>query len=165
MTEQAKRENEKRNRRVLSTVIEFAENLIKTDLPTRWITDADFKETQATSQPYIDAFKNTLPPDPNEVITCCYIFDPQILATATLWFEDEKIFDRFGGWWSLKTDLFWINGFGSLQSATSAYDAQVICKGIGNVTHNSVLPNRLLKNSKNSSYFFNASSRLGIDFF
>ena len=46
----------------------------------------------------------------NEIITSGYVFDISILDQATLWFEDKENLDRFGGLWTLKSDVFWVNG-------------------------------------------------------
>lgn len=164
-SEEAKKENEQRNKRILAALIEFAENIIQTDLIGN--NFEEFKEAQAKYQLYINKFREALMPDPNEVITSGFIFDSQILFEAAKWFEDKKNLDRFGGWRKLKSDLFWINGFGSLQNVVSARDAHVIREGIGNVVDEGRLPGRSLKNTDGSSYFYNSSARkrLGVDFY
>jgi hypothetical protein len=164
-TEEAQQKNKERKQLVIDALVAFANNIIAANLPASWNTIEEFKAAQAKSQPYIDTFRKALLPDPNEVITSGYIFDPDILVKTAEWFENKENIERLGGWWSLKSDLFWVNGFGSLQGATSARDAQVIREGIGNVVDDKNLPPRTLKNSDGSSYFFDAASRLGWDFF
>ena len=91
------------------------------------------------------------------------MFDPKILCDTAKWFEDNV--GRFGDWWTKQSDVFWVNGFGKLESKLSSRDAQVIRAGIGNLVYDAIIPARTLNNADMSSYFFNSYSRLGVDFY
>ncbi|MHB1949309.1 MAG: hypothetical protein ACYCQI_14475, partial [Gammaproteobacteria bacterium] len=100
----------------------------------------------------------------NEIITCGFVFDPAILERAAKRFE-ENVNKCFGGWWSLQTDVFWVNGFGKLQGRLSSRDAQVVCAGIGRFVDDGRMPPRSFNNSDGTFNFLDPRSRLGLDFF
>src|SRR3990167_4206260 len=152
--------NEKRNNRVLDVIKAFGEGIIQ---KANEYKGNNFAEFQTLCQPVIDQLEKELTPNPNEVITLGYIFDPKILQLTAEWFE--KNVHRFGGWWSIQSDVFWVNGFGLLQSNLSSRDAQVILAGIGNLVDYKIIPPRSLNNRDGTSYFYNPSSRLGQNFY
>jgi hypothetical protein len=154
----AKQINEKRNQRILSAIIRFGEAIIESKADNK-----SFETYQAHCKPLIDQLEKDLQPDSKDVVNKGYVFDPKILHDAMKWFEDNV--KRFGGWWSNKSDVFWVNGIGKLQSRLSSRDAQVIRAGIGDLVDNERLPARTLNNSDGLSYFFNTTSRLGKDFY
>jgi len=166
-SEEAKKINEARKNRVLTILIEFAENILKRkkDLPTRWNTIDEFKAAQARCQPEINTLrKDLLGIVSNQTITAGYILDSHIPVELTQWFERPDNLDRFGGWWSLVSDLFYVHGYGSLQYVAAARDAHIFQAGIGMVVDHGFLPARSLTGSGGTSHF-EASSRLGLDFY
>ena len=144
--------NEKRNNRVLDVIKAFGEGIIQ---KANEYKGNNFAEFQTLCQPVIDQLEKELTPNPNEVITLGYIFDPKILQLTAEWFE--KNVHRFGGWWSIQSDVFWVNGFGLLQSNLSSRDAQVIRPGIGHLVNSKIMPARTLNNADGTSYFYNSS--------
>jgi hypothetical protein len=110
-----------------------------------------------------EIFERKLQSEKSQAITCGFIFDPKILLDTILWFE--KNLSHFGDYFSPKSDVFWINGFGKLQSMLSARDAQVIKAGIQNVIDENIMPVRSLKNPDGGSYYYNTSSDLGRNFY
>ncbi len=166
-SEQAQLENEKRNQRVLNAVKAFGLGIIKVRAELEDKAEEEkqmsFEELQTHCKNVIDQFEKDLQGDPKEVIKLGFIFDPKILRDTTEWFE--KNVTHFGGWWSIQSDIFWVNGIGKLQNYLSARDAQVIRAGIGNFVDNGTVPPRTLKNNDGSSYFFNSSSHLGVGFY
>ena len=153
-------ENEKRNKRVLDAIKAFGEGIL---LKAREYKGNNVAEFQTLCQSVIDQLEKELTPNPNEVITLGYAFDLKILQQAAEWFA--KNVSRFGGWRSIQSNVFWVNGFGLLQSNVSSRDAQVIRNGIGILVDDKIIPPRSLNNFDDSSYFYNSSSRLGRDFY
>ena len=164
-SEEAMQANAARNKRILDAVKQFGESILQTVIeePARW-SETALKAAQEKCQLAINAFQTTLQNTFKDVITSGYLFDISILHEAMVWLETKENLDRFGSWWQLKSDIFWVNGIGSLQSITAARDAQVVRAGIGNVVDGRALPARDLKNEDGPSLFL-PSSRLGLDFF
>ena len=160
-SDEAKQANEKRNQRVLDVIKKFGEGIIKK--AEEFKSDRSFKEFQIQCQSIIDQLESDLTAGMKEVIISGYIFDPSILQKAAEWFNDNQ--HRFSSFWSNRGDVFWINGFGKLQSKLSSRDAQIILKGAGNFIDDGEMPNRTLNNADGTSDFFNLTSRLGVDFY
>ena len=159
--------NAARNERIFAAVKQFGESILQAGIaeePAQLSAEV-LQPAQVKYQSAIDAFRATLQATLNDVITSGYVFDTSILHQAMTWFEQENNLDRFGGWWTLASDVFWVNGIGSLQCVASSRDAQVCRKGIGDVVDNYQMPERGLKNADRSSLFSLTSSRLGLDFF
>lgn len=159
VSKKAIEENENRNQRILASIKRFGEGITETKADK----NMSFEAYQIRCKSLIDQLEKDLQPDIKTVITTGYVFDPKILHIAAKWFEDNV--GRFGGWWSVQSDVFWVNGFGKLQSKLSSRDAQVTRAGIGYLVDDGVVPGRTLNNSDKTSYFFNSSSRLGVDFY
>lgn len=169
--------NDKRMKRYLNALEQFAKSIIKAKMPKIkskiGMSVQDVEDAQVKCQSIINRLQEALQPDPNEVVTCGYIFDTKIFYLAFKLFESKL--RRFGGWETLKTTLFWVNGFGSLQAIASARDAHVIREGIGYVIRNKKFPERTFENPDRGSYytikifgsscFFTPSSGLGRDYF
>lgn len=153
-------ENEKRNQRILDAIKAFGEKVIKASEKYK---GNDFEELQVLCQPVIKQLESDLTLHPNEVIKSGTIFDLTILQKAEEWFEENV--NRFGDWWSIQSDVFWVNGVGKLQSQLSSRDARVIRAGIGDLVDYNKVPTRLLRNSDGASYFYNTSSHLGQDIY
>jgi hypothetical protein len=151
---EAKQKNEKRNLRILTAIKVFGRAIHN-------INDDKFDVFQASCQPLITQLEQDLQADEKEIITSGYIFDTQILNTAAKWFQDN--IKQFGHWSTVQSDVFWINGFGKLQSKLSSRDAQVVRAGVGFFVYDGILPARILNNPDGTSYFFNSDSRLGRD--
>src|SRR3990167_5509031 len=130
-------ENEKRNKRVLDAIKAFGEGIL---LKAREYKGNNVAEFQTLCQSVIDQLEKELTPNPNEVITLGYAFDLKILQQAAEWFA--KNVSRFGGWRSIQSNVFWVNGFGLLQSNVSSRDAQVIRNGIGILVDDKIIPPR-----------------------
>lgn len=62
-------------------------------------------------------------------------------------------------------NIFWVNGFGTLEAQLSPRDAQVIFHGIANLVDNKIAPPRTLHYDNNTSDFYNEHSNLGTTFF
>lgn len=69
--------------------------------------------------------------------------------------------NRFGGWWSIVSDVFWVNGFGQLQSLLSSRDKDVAHHGIGKVVDSKEIPPRGSCSLEGISYI-NSSSGCGV---
>lgn len=165
-SEEAKAINAARKTRIFTALIEFAESILKkkAELPSAWITIEKFRAAQATCQLEINKLReDLLKIVSNQIITAGYILDPQIFVELAQWYKHPNNHERFGDWWSLISDLFWENGFGSLQYVAPARDAQLYQTGIGPVVDDGLLPPHTLKNSDGSSHF-DASSKLGLTF-
>lgn len=155
-SDEAKKANETRNLRVLNAIIKFGESILK--------VKANKEEFQILCQPIIEELEKDLTPNPEEVITSGFIFDPQILSSAVKWWLQDNI-DRFGGSLkSLHSDAFCIYGLGKLQSKLCSRDAQATRASIDSVVRFGEIPARTLTNSDGSCYFSQASG-LGSDFF
>jgi len=164
-SKEAREENEKRNQRVLSAIKKFGQSICEVKVDSRPMS---FEEFQASFKDHINQLEKDLQVRTNELTTSGYIFDPDILHKAAKWFEDNVMNVKgfsFGGWWTNQSDVFWVNGFGKLQSRLSARDAQVVGAGIGRFVDAGNLPSRTLNNSEGTSYFFNSSSGLGRTFY
>lgn len=160
----AKQANEARNKRVLDAIIKFGGALIEKAKEYKDNPDnANFVALQQLCQPLIDQLAQDLTFDPDEVITSGYIFDLAILHDAAKWFETNV--GLFHDWSSCQSDIWWVNGFGKLQSLASARDAHVINAGIINLIENRKVPLRTLMNQNDASDFYHAASRLGVNFF
>ena len=153
-------ENEKRNQRILNAIRAFGEGIIKAK---EKYEGNDFVGLQALCHAFIEQLENDLTLNLNEVIKLGYIFDLTILQKAAEWFRHN--IKRFEGWSSIQSDVFWVNGFGKLQSKLSSRDAQIINVGICGLVDTKKIPMRSLRNENGSHYFYNSSSRLGLDFF
>jgi hypothetical protein len=157
---EAQLENEARIQHILSAVKKFGTSIceVKTN------KNMQFGVFQTLCKPLIDQLETDLQTDTKGMITSGYIFDPKILQEATKWFV-ENVDKRFGGWWSIQSDVFWVNGFGKLQSKLSSRDAQVVNAGIGRVVDQGNLPSRTLNNASGASHFYNSTSHLGASFY
>lgn len=162
---EAKEANEKRNQRVMDAIKRLGEGIIRTRETHPGEDFERFKALQIHCKGLIDQFEKELASIFNEVITSGYIFDPKILQDAIKWFEENVA--RFGDWWSNQSDIFWVNGIGTLQSLLSSRDAQVVYAFIGNlIDHGGNIPPRALNKADGSSYrALDSSSLLGRDFY
>lgn len=158
-SDEAQKINEERNKHVLATIQKFCEKLIESTLDEH----DTLEDCQARCKPYIDQLEKELQPDTKTVITQGFVFDPKIVYDAMQWFEDNAN-QRFGGWWNKKSDMFWVNGIGKLQSKLSARDAQMVREGIYYVVKAEINPKRIL-NNPNLPYFFNSRSHLGQSYY
>lgn len=70
-----------------------------------------------------------------------------------------KNIDRFGGWWDIRTSIFWLNGIGKLQSKLSIRDKQTLWAGVGNLLEKDKIPVRSLNTSLSNL------AHLGLDFY
>lgn len=260
-SDEAKAANDRRKERIVSAVKRFGVAiLLKSKEYKGDIKDYNnFKAFQVLCKPLIEQLERDLTPDPAEIVTSGYIYDPAVLAEALQWFEDHlngcrlflmsseekeihsdtnnlrlhfdptkglfyyfkgveynfkdeltseqrktieglfrqrELFGKdiahleglhqavckallaitskrghtpdltgFGGWWTIISDVFWVNGFGKLQSKLSSRDAQITNEGIGYVVDDGRIPPRTLVNRDRHTYFFNSSSLLGRDFY
>ncbi len=157
-SEEAIRENKARNKQILDAIKKFGEGIIALEY---------VDELRQACQPLIDQLETDLRPDPQQVITSGYIFDPMILHEASHWYTEN--YARFGG--QGKRDIFIINGYGKLQARLSARDAQVVFGGLRCFTNKPDVPPRLNLYKENlykeggSLYFYNLQLRLGIDLY
>jgi len=159
-SDEAKRINEARKNRVLTVLIEFAENILKrkADLPKTWNRIEEFNAAQAKCQPELNKLrKDLLGIVSDQTITAGYILDSHIIVELAQWFNDLNNLKRFGGLRSLVSDLFWVSSYGLLQYIAPACDAHIHGAGIGDVVDNGVIPARTLKNSDASSHFLDGS--------
>lgn len=132
------KETEERMKPYLTALNKFIKEIVKAKADT-------YLELEAKCESSIKKFRHSLIPNPNQVITSGYIFDPQILCTAMELVEPfEKNTVLSGGWCSNKSAFFWVYGIGSLQACASVCDIQIFKEGIYNVINESTLPNRLL---------------------
>lgn len=259
---EAKAANDRRNERILSAVKRFGKAILLKSKEYKGDKEDynNFKAFQALCEPLIEQLERDLRPDPHEIITSGYIYDPAVLVEAHQWFEEhlngcrlflmspeekeihsdtnnlrlhlhptkgliyyfkgeeynfnkseltveqrktiEGLFRQreffgkdlahiegihqkvckallavtskrdhtpdltgFGGWWTIISDVFWVNGMGKLQSKLSSRDAQITNAGIGYVVDDGRIPPRSLVNRNGLTYFFNSSSMLGRDFY
>lgn len=72
--------------------------------------------------------------------------------------------NRFSGWWSIVSDVFWDNGFGQLQPKLSARGKDVAHHGIGLVVDSKEIPARGSCAGQGISYI-NSSSGCGVTHF
>jgi len=161
---EAQDKNDARNKKIVDRLIQFGEDIIRKGQEYKGdkkYTDKNFQTFQASCQSLIDKFEEDLQLTTKAVITSGQVFDPKILQTVAEWFETNA--KRFGGWWTLQSDVFDVNGFGTLQRLLSARDAHVVRAGIGRLVDNGIVPPRQLANADGSSHF-NTDSRLGRDF-
>lgn len=156
--EAAQHENEARNQCVLAAIIKFGNSICE----VKSYDGMSLVSFQARCKPIIDELEIALQPDTKGVISSGYVFDLKILQYAAKWFEDNV--KKFGGWWTNQSDAFWVNGFGKLQSKLSSRDAQVVNIGVGRVVDQGKLPLRTLNSGDGVSHFYDANSRLGIEF-
>jgi hypothetical protein len=164
--DEAQRENAKRNQRVLGAIITFGGGVFREVMKYKEdIRDnQNFSAFQKLCEPIINELKETLRPDPREVITSGYIFDLAILHKTAVWFEDV-VQSFFGDWWTVPGKVFWNNSFGLLQTQLSARDGHIVRYGTHLVAKGKeTTPMRTLFNKDGSSYF-NPSSGLGRDFY
>lgn len=147
-SKEAQDANDKRVERYLTIIKKFGNSLC---------------EGKITNDEAIVQLEKELLEERSKAVNAGFIFDPRILHDTAKWFEEN--INRFGGWWSPQSDVFWVNGFGKLQNLLSSRDAQVARAGIGNEVDEGEMPERSLKNPSGDSHFYNASSRLGRDFY
>ena len=152
----AQKENKARNERYLTAIKKFGIGICK-------VKADDKDEFERNCIDHIKQLEQDLQAESEKEITSGYIFDPSILEEAVKWFEDN--IESFGGWSSTKSDIFWVKGFGKLQRLLSSRDAQVVLTGLGRLVNSGALPPRLLNDPEQLSYFYNSSSRLGVDFY
>lgn len=156
-TPEAKVANMRRNRRIVKAVKRFGEGLMEHET-NKYHSFQDLKRFQNKYEPAINRLKEDLIIDTNKIITLGYIFDPRILQLAVSYFNRNA--NRFGGWsGSSRSDVFWINGIGLLQSKSSSRDAQAIRAGMGNLFEKGRIPIRRLE------FFYNSTLGLGEDAF
>jgi len=88
----------------------------------------------------------------------------QIFAAAS---KDKHVItnlDRFGGWWTIASDVFWVNGFGQLQPKLSERGKDVVHHGIVPVVDRKEIPVRGARSPEGVSKV-NSSSGCGRSFF
>ena len=167
-SEEAIKANEARNKRIQAAVEHFAEGIFQAEIakePAEWSVEL-FQAAQKKCALAINTFRATLQTTLNDVIVSGYVFDTSILHQAMTWFEQKNNLDRFGGWITLASDVFWVNGIGSLQCALSSRDAQVCHRGIIDVAQDRILPPRDFKTKYASSFSSSfVSYRPGLDSF
>lgn len=73
--------------------------------------------------------------------------------------------NRFGGWWSIVSDVFWVNGFGQLQPKLSARGKDVAHHGIGPVVGSKEIPARGSSCTLLGISYINSSSGCGVSHF
>jgi len=147
-SKEAQDANDKRVERYLAIIKKFGNSLC---------------EGKITDDEAIAQLEKELLEERSKAVNAGFVFDPKILHDTAKWFEENV--NRFGDWWTPQSDAFWINGFGKLQSLLSSRDAQVVRTGISKVVDDSVMAERTLKNPSGDSHFYNASSKLGRDFY
>ena len=169
LSEEAIKENAERNQRIMAAVKKFGEGIIpiqhneEETLPY----EDQINVYRLRCKDVIDQYKADLHSAQSGSIQCGYIFDPNILIMFDKWFTDNV--SRLGGWWSFQSAVLDVNGYGTLQGELSSRDAQVTKSGIVNLTGianlavGGTVPQRCLKNTDGSSYFYNSSSALGVD--
>lgn len=89
---EAKAANESRNERILSAIKRFGKGILlksKEYKGARENTSHNFKAFQLFCQPLIDQLERDLTPDPAEIVTSGYIYDPSVLPRAQEWFEEH----------------------------------------------------------------------------
>jgi len=90
----------------------------------------DYAALEIELKDAIEKFEKAFAPNPNQIITSGLVFDPKIIRIAMELFEAKL--DQLGGYQSLKNDVFWIHGIGTLQANESGRDFRSSKKGIGN---------------------------------
>jgi hypothetical protein len=156
---EAQLENEARNQQILTAVKKFGIDIctVKAEQGMK------FEAFQERCKQQIAQLEIDLQPDIKEMYTSGYVFDPKILQEVAKWFTENVL--RFGGWSSIQCDIFWVNGFGKLQSKLSSRDAQVVNAGIGRVLDDNKILERTMQHAGGGTYSHNFSSRLGRDFY
>ncbi len=168
-SKEAKNDNKVRIKRYVDILIKFGESISEIHFDEGMTLKArqakSIKVIDGHEVNLIDQLEKELQEEIKKEVHSGLVFDPRILQKVAQWFE-ENVNKRFGGWESDKNGIFWINGFGKLQSILSARDAQVVLAGIDDlVKGNKTVPARRLNNFDNSSYFYNKDSKLGADFY
>ena len=159
-SEAAIKANEARNEYILTALKQFAESILQT-------VEFEQSSTQALlvglkkCELAINTFRATLQSTFNDVVMSGYVFDTRILHQAMAWFEQKNNLDRFGGWWTLATDIFWVNVIGTLQCIASSRDAQVYRKGMSFIVDGHQMPERSLENAFGYSFLLSTSD-LGV---
>ncbi len=155
-SKEAMQENKNRNNRILTAIKDFGKGLLAA------VDDAQgtFTDFQMRYQYLIDNFRNALKPNPDEIITSGYIFDPNIICDALRWCKTHLNTHHDDFFMNLdnKILMFWINCIGSLQSVLSARDAQAACAGMSRYIDDGRTPPRT-----DLVDFYNPVTQLGID--
>jgi hypothetical protein len=98
----------------------------------------------------IDAFKNKLKSNPNEVITFGCVFDLKVIADAINKANDN--INALGGWRVYKIDVLSVVGIGSFYRKVPTGDARIIKRGVQPVVDEGALPDRAENFNNNNSY-------------
>lgn len=158
-SEDAQQKNKERNERILNAIIKFAKGII---YEAKRCSDMRLPVFQAHCQAHIAELEKDLDSDPSEIITAGFIFDPKALYFVAEWFKNH--IKDFDDWYSVVSDVFWINGWGKLQDQLSSRDAHIIRAGIANI-FDGVIPSRSMDISDDAcDDLFNTSSCLGVDY-
>ncbi len=142
-SKEAIQKNSERNNRYLDAIKKFGEGLIEKSKAYKRNGSGDhgnFILFQSLCQPLIDQLEKDLASISDEVISSGYIFDPAILREAGKWFEAN--IKRFVSFHTVHSDVFWVNGFGKLQSKLSSRDLQFAKIGIGAWLEKGEIPER-----------------------
>jgi len=140
-SKEALKANEERNERVLVAIKKFGNNIaeVKAD------NNLNFEAFQLRCKPFIDQLEEDLRPNNQSVTAAGYIFDPTVLQKAAEWFQENL--QKFGDLWGFNSDVFWVNGFGTLQANLSSRDAEIIRAGVYCLIFRGDMPLRLLDKS------------------
>lgn len=158
-SEEAQQKNNERNKRILNAIIKFGKAIIS---EANAFKDMRLLGFQAHCQTQIAELEKDLEPDPNDIITSGFIFDTKVLYLAAEWFKNN--IKDFGDWYSVQSDVFWINGWGKLQDKLSSRDAQIVRAGIAAVFAG-VIPARSMDIRDDApSCLYHSSSSLGVDY-
>lgn len=158
-SEEAKQKNKERNQRILNAMIKFASAIISEE---KKCSDKRLHVFQRHCQAHITELEKDLQPDPNEIMTAGFIFDPKVLYLAAEWFK--KHIQDFDDWYSVVSDVFWINGWGKLQDKLLARDAHIIRAGIAKLFDGVIPPRSMDVRDGETSDIFNTTACLGVDY-
>lgn len=139
-----------RMNKIYDAVITAGEVIIATQVPAGSTVRAECKS-------FMENWCQSMEPNPDEVIDCGIIFDPDTIKRVREWYRTN--FPRFVD--VEKHYLFLEVVYGTLQKLPSPDDAHVINFGVYNVVECRQLPPRTLKLKDGSSYY---SSNLGVSF-
>lgn len=151
-SKEAQQENEKRNQLILVAIEKFGKGIYQAKINK----NMSFEAFQSLCEPLITQLEEDLQAATKGVITSGYIFDPALLHEVANWYKTN--IKHFGGWWNIKSDVFWVNGFGKIQSKLSSRDAQTIRNGTSELVDDHHIPPRTLENP-------DKGPRLGLDFY
>lgn len=145
-SDNAIKENERRNQLVISAMNQFMNSILEIKLNK----NEELSKSLIKCKPHIATLERNLHAITNTPIELGYVFDPNVISKVALNFA-SRIHD-FGGWKSIYSGIFRIAGYGLLQKQLSVRDAHLTKFGMDKYIEKFKIPPRLSKEEVNQYY-------------